>query len=70
MVMPERYFEYWIDKGGIIYLSEKEIEDKLRKLLPKRPKIYCEKTELACEKGHTYRQIMGLDPLHCECCNN
>jgi len=67
--MPERYFEYCVDIDGIIYLSEKVIEDKLRKLLPKRPKIICEMTELDCEKGHTYRQILGLDSLDCECCD-
>jgi len=66
--MPERYTKYWINescKCHIVFLSEKEIEDYVRTRFPSGDvMIFTSQIELDC-KGHTYRQIMGLDPLDC-----
>ena len=62
----ERYTEYWINescKCHNVFLNEKEIEEYVRKY-PHGTKVIMEQVELDC-KGHTYRQIMGLDPLDC-----
>jgi len=67
MVMPERYTKYWINescKCHIVFLSEKEIEDYARTHLPREVMMLTSQITLDC-KGHTYRQIMGLDELDC-----
>jgi len=63
--MTKRYSEYWIndEKPKIIFFSEKEIENYVRRF-PRGTIIFTECVELDC-KGHTYRQIMGLDELDC-----
>ncbi len=64
--MPERYTEYWINescKCHSIFLSEKEVEDYVKKF-PRETMILMSMVELDC-KGHTYRQIMCLDELDC-----
>jgi len=61
--------EYWInemEKPKIIFFSEKEIEKYVRQF-PQGTKILMKQVVLACEKGHTFRQIMRLDPLDCDC---
>ena len=66
--MPERYTEYWINescKCKIVFLSEKEIEDYVRTRFPRGDvMMLTSQITLDC-KGHTYRQIMGLDELDC-----
>ena len=62
----KRYSEYWINescKCHTVFLSEKEVEDYVKKF-PRETMILMSLVELDC-KGHTYRQIMGLDPLDC-----
>ena len=62
----ERYTEYWINymkKPKTYFFSEEEIEKYVR-MFPQGTKVIMEQVELDC-KGHTYRQIMGLDPLDC-----
>ena len=62
----ERYTEYWINescKCHNVFLNEKEIEEYVRKY-PQGTMILTSLVELDC-KGHTYKQIMGLDPLDC-----
>jgi len=63
--MPERYTKYWIndEKPKIIFFSEKEIEEYVRRF-PRGVIIFTDVVELDC-KGHTYRQIMGYDELDC-----
>jgi len=58
----ERYTEYWInymEKPKTYFFSEEEIEKYVR-MFPQGT----EQVELDC-KGHTSRQIMGLDELDC-----
>jgi len=62
----KRYSEYWINescKCHAIFLSEKEVEDYVKQF-PRETMILMSLVELDC-KGHTYRQIMGLDELDC-----
>ena len=62
----KRYSEYWINescKCHTVFLSEKEVEDYVKKF-PRETMILMSLVELDC-KGHTYRQIMGLDELDC-----
>jgi len=62
-----RYSEYWINetcKCKTVFLSEKEIEDYIKEHYPPETMILMSMVELDC-KGHTYRQIMGLDELDC-----
>ena len=63
----ERYTEYWINESEDpknYFFSEKEIEEYVRQF-PRETMILTSLVELDC-KGHTYRQIMGLDELDCE----
>ena len=68
--MSKRYKEYWIsqmEKPEYCFVSEEEIKEHF-KLFPKGTKVLIEKYELTCcDKGHTFRQIMGYDPLDCDC---
>ena len=62
----KRYSEYWInemEKPKTYFFSEDEIE-KYVKQFPRETMILMSLIELDC-KGHTYRQIMGLDELDC-----
>jgi len=62
----ERYTDYWInymEKPKTYFFNEEEIEKYVR-MFPQGTKVIMEQVELDC-KGHTYRQIMGLDPLDC-----
>ena len=34
---------------------------------PKGHKFFIQEFDEECEKGHTYRQIMGLEALDCDC---
>ena len=64
--MPKRYTEYMIietAKPKIILLSEIDIAGFARKF-PEEIPFVSTWIELDC-KGHTYRQIMGLDELDC-----
>ena len=66
MKMAKRYTEYFIietAKPKVILFSEKEIEGFVRKF-PEQIPFLSTWIELDC-KGHTYRQIMGLDELDC-----
>jgi len=61
-----RYKEYWInemEKPKTYFFSEDEIE-KYVKQFPRETMVLMSMVELDC-KGHTYRQIMGLDELDC-----
>jgi len=66
--MPKRYTEYWINescKCKTVFLSLKEIEDYVRTHFPRGiVTMFASQIILDC-KGHTYRQIMGLDELDC-----
>ncbi len=67
--LSKRYKEYWInemEKPKTIFFSEKEIE-KYVKQFPQGTKILMKQVVFACEKGHTFRQIMRLDSLDCDC---
>ena len=67
-MMSKRYKEYWIsqmEKPKYCFVSEDEIKEYV-KLFPKGTKVLMEKYDLSCE-GHTFRQIMGYDPLDCDC---
>jgi len=62
----ERYTDYWInymEKPKTYFFNEEEIEKYVR-MFPQGTKVMMEQVELDC-KGHTYRQIMGLDELDC-----
>ena len=67
--MTKRYSEYWInqmEKPKTYFFIEEEIKKYVR-MFPQGTKVMMEQVVLGCEKGHTYRQIMGLDCLDCEC---
>jgi len=64
--MPRRFTEYIIIETSdpkTILFSEDEIEPFVRKH-PEQIPFLSSNVELDC-KGHTYRQIMGLDELDC-----
>jgi len=68
--MAKRYSEYWInymEKPKTYFFSEEEIKKYVR-MFPQGTKILMEQVVLGCEKGHTFRQIMKLEALDCECC--
>ena len=68
MVMPKRYTEYWINescKCKTVFLSEKEIENYVRTHFPRDDIMMLTSQIILDCKGHTYRQIMGLDELDC-----
>lgn len=67
--MAKRYSEYWInymEKPNTYFFSEAEIKKYVR-MFSQGTKVLMEQVVLGCEKGHTFRQIMGLDALDCEC---
>ena len=37
------------------------------KSFPKGHKVFVQEFDEECKKGHTYRQIMGLECLDCDC---
>lgn len=62
----ERFTEYWINESEEpkgYFFSEREIEEYIRQF-PRETMILTTLVELDC-KGHTSRQIMGLDELDC-----
>jgi len=52
-----------MEKPKTYFFSEEEIEKYVR-MFPQETKVIMEQVELDC-KGHTSRQIMGLDELDC-----
>ena len=71
-IMAKRYTEYWInhmEKPKTIFFNEDEIKEYVR-MFPQGTKVLMEQVVVGCEKGHTFRQIMGLEALDCECCHN
>jgi len=77
--MANRYHKYWVSDEMIfrwfhlpktitkIWVSMEELKEYLKKT---RKKLIVQEFEEECERGHTYRQIMGLEALDCECCND
>ena len=66
--MPERYTKYWInvEKPNPIFVSEKQIEDYV-KMFPRGTKVLIQQVVFnCCDKGHTFRQIMGYEDFDCE----
>ena len=62
----ERYTEYWVNESEDpknYFFSEEEIEKYVRQF-PQGTMILTALIELDC-KGHTERQIRGLDELDC-----
>ena len=53
-----------MEKPKTYFFSEEEIEKYVR-MFPQGTKVIMEQVELDC-KGHTSRQIMGLDELDCD----
>ena len=67
--MAKRYSEYWInymEKPKTYFFSEEEIEKYVR-MFPQGTKVMMEQVVFGCEKGHTFRQIMGFKALDCDC---
>jgi len=50
-----------------IWVSHDELVEYV-KSFPQGHKVFVQEFDENCEKGHTYRQIMGLEALDCECC--
>jgi len=79
--MTKRYHRFWITTEGMkkrkrFQLFRETIPriwvdyEKLlqyRKTFPKGHKVFVQEFNENCEKGHTYRQIMGLEVLDCGC---
>jgi len=77
--MTKRYKKFWItyeDKGkrkGFFRLRERipriwVDQDELKEYTKKFPKgVIVQEFNEDCEKGHTYRQLMGLEALDCDC---
>ena len=82
--MAKRYHKFWItseekkkrkwfqlfpDTIPRIWVNEYELKEYV-KTFPKGYQVLVQEFEENCEKGHTYRQIMTLEALDCECCYN
>ena len=79
--MPERYHRCWITteekkKCKPFQLFRETIprvwvdRNKLQEYVetfPEGHKVLVQEFDEDCEKGHTYRQIMGLEVLDCDC---
>jgi len=79
--LTERYHKFWITtedkkKRKRFQLFRETIprvwvdNDKLVeyvKTFPRGHKVLVQEFDEDCEKGHTYRQIMGLEALDCNC---
>ena len=48
----------WVDYNELLKYADK---------FPKGHKFFIQEFDEECEKGHTYRQIMTLEPLDCDC---
>ncbi|HEU04705.1 MAG TPA: hypothetical protein ENH95_06300 [Nitrosopumilus sp.] len=79
--LAKRFHKFWItseDKGehkGFFRLRERipriwvsydELVEYI-KSFPQGHKVFVQEFDENCEKGHTYRQIMGLEALDCDC---
>jgi len=79
--LAKRYHKFWItseDKGerkGFFRLRERipriwVSHDELveyTKTFPRGHMVFVQEFDEDCEKGHTYRQIMGFEALDCDC---
>jgi len=54
-----------MEKENRIFVSEEDVKEYVR-LFSRGTQVLMECVELPCE-GHTFRQIMGYDPLDCDC---
>jgi len=54
----ERIPRVWVDYNELLKYADK---------FPKGHKFFIQEFDEGCEKGHTYRQIMTLEPLDCDC---
>ena len=83
-MMAERYHKFWItteekkkrkrfqlfrDRIPRIWVDHNELKEYV-KTFPIGHQVLVQEFEEECERGHTYRQIMGLEALDCECCND
>jgi len=77
--MANRYHKFWVSDELVfrlfhfpktitkVWVSMEELKEYLKKT---RKKLIVQEFEEECERGHTYRQIMGFEALDCECCND
>lgn len=76
-----RYHKFWITTEGKkkrkrfqifceriprIWVDFEELKKYIQSF-PRGHKVFVQEFDEECEKGHTYRQIMGLECLDCDC---
>ena len=79
--LAKRYHKFWItteekkkrnrfqlfrETIPRIWVSYDELVEYI-KSFPQGHKVFVQEFDENCEKGHTYRQIMGLEALDCDC---
>ena len=62
-------FQLFCDRIPRIWIDHDKLIEYV-KTFPKGHKVLVQEFDEECDKGHTYRQIMGFEALDCECCHN
>ena len=81
--MAKRYHKFWItdekeSRRRLFHFRKRLMRvwvnlDELKeyvKTFPRGHMVFVQEFEEECEQGHTYRQILGLEGLDCDCCND
>ena len=79
-MMEKRYHEFWIteekeEKRKLFHFRKRKLRiwvneydfQEYVKLFPRGHKVFVQEFPEECEQGHTYRQILGLEDLNCDC---
>jgi len=61
-----KWFQLFSDRMPRIWVNHNELVEYV-KTFPKGHKVLVQEFDEECERGHTYRQIMTLEALDCEC---
>ena len=56
--LPVTFSRLWVDHNELMTYHDK---------LPEKHFFFVQEFDEECERGHTYRQIMGLEALDCDC---
>jgi len=59
-------FQLFCDRIPRIWVDHDKLVEYV-KTFPNGHKVFVQEFDEECEKGHTYRQIMGLECLDCDC---
>jgi len=62
--MAKRYKEFWVcneEKEPIVFFSQYDIEQYVRTFPPNYKILMTQHPLDCCDKGHTFKEIMGFD---------